>query len=433
MKTRTYKTLELLLVAACFCACLAGALLLPVDECPDEGGRLLLTQWIVAHGTLPTGDETEVMIPGWGFSYALRPYLTAIVGALWVKLAALFTDSGRVLLAAARMCSVLAHTLSCVYCLRLGRRLLKKRGSALLFAAFVCFLPQALFLGMYQNNDALSMCAVCMSLYYFAEGFDLGWPVRSCAGLAVAMSLGLLSYYSAYAWLLCVALACVLSVLTDARSEGKGRLIARRAALIALICLALAGWFFIRNAALHDGDFLGIASEQRSRERLAQAGYTMHEYKSFRDRGETVFDLLAYRSGQWITLTLRSFICVMGYMTYPLTLWGYIAYCAVFALAVGLFVPASRDLDRRGRLLFGTMLLATVVTVALSFWQSYARDYEPQGRYVITAAVLLGAMLAWGVDRLPDRPGRSPAAWLTAAWLILCVTAFIHTMPMMLA
>ena len=45
----------------------------------------------------------EVIISGWGFSYALRPYLASIVGAGFQKLAACFTDSPRILLAASRM------------------------------------------------------------------------------------------------------------------------------------------------------------------------------------------------------------------------------------------------------------------------------------------------------------------------------------------
>ncbi|MCR5577150.1 MAG: hypothetical protein K6F56_09100, partial [Oscillospiraceae bacterium] len=100
-----------------------------MDQCPDEAGRKMLSDWICYKGTLPTGDEPATMLmswvdwnapvptlrtdteyDGWGFSYALRPYLAAIVGALFMKIAALFTESPRVLLAASRMCSVLSVT-----------------------------------------------------------------------------------------------------------------------------------------------------------------------------------------------------------------------------------------------------------------------------------------------------------------------------------
>ena len=212
---------EYLLVRLVFCICLTGALLLPMEQCPDEAGRHLLSNWIVRTGTLPTGNEMETMLmswedvnasvlsiradsefDGWGFSYALRPYLSSIVGAVFERIALCFTDSPRILLAASRMCSVLSVTFCCFFCLRLGHRLFNKQGAAALFAALVCFLPQVQFIGMYQNNDSLSLCAVSMMLYYLIEGFDLGWPVRSCVGLGISFSLGLLAYYSVYGWLL---------------------------------------------------------------------------------------------------------------------------------------------------------------------------------------------------------------------------------------
>lgn len=302
MKEKNLKW-ESLLVLLVFFICLAGALLLPMDQCPDEEGRKYLSDWMVRTGTLPTGNEMETMLmswedtsapvlsikpdsdfDGWGFSYALRPYLSAIVGAAFGRITACFTDSPRILLAASRMCSVLSVTLCCAFCLKLGQRLFARRNSAVLFAAIVCFLPQVLFLGMYQNNDSLSLCAVSMMLYFFVEGYDRKWPVKSCAGLAIGFSLGLLSYYSVYGWLLMGAVFCIFAVLTDPDIPDRGGLILKRAALVAVLCFLLAGWFFIRNALLHDGDFFGIAAEEVSRTKMRGLGYKLHEYVRYRER-----------------------------------------------------------------------------------------------------------------------------------------------------
>lgn len=106
-----------------------------------------------------------------------------------------------------------------------------------------------------------------MMLYYLIEGFDLRWPVRSCVSLGISFSIGLLSYYSMYGWLLMGAVFCVLAVMTDPELPDKGSFIFRRAGLIFGICALLAGWFFVRNAFLRSGDFLGINAELISRAR----------------------------------------------------------------------------------------------------------------------------------------------------------------------
>ena len=446
---------EYFLILLIFCICLTGALLLPEDQCPDETGRRFLSNWIVVHRELPTGDELGTMLmswvdasaevpqivpdaeyQGWGFSYALRPYLSSMIGAGFQILAASFTNSPRILLAASRMCSVLSITACCIFSLRMGHRIFASRSSPVLFAVLVCFLPQVMFLGMYQNNDSLSLCAVSMMLYYWVESYDRKWPVRSCVGLAVALSLGLLSYYSAYGWLLMVAVFCVFSVLSDHSIPDRGQLILKRTVLITAVCLILAGWFFIRNAYLHNGDFLGIASEAASRSRMEALGYRLTNYVRYREKGVSIPAFLYMDRFWWLLMTLMSFIGVFGYMNILLPPVLYILYALVITCGLVLFVVslARQKPNRRDSLLMIMMLLASVITFLLHFWQCYARDFQPQGRYIITIALPLGFVLAYGLDKLPNRVNDRlhPATVLTLGWLALSVWATLGTMAKML-
>ena len=453
---------EYLLVLLVFCICLTGALLLPISQCPDEPGRRLISDWIVRTGMLPTGNEPETMImswedvnapvlsiradsedDGWGFSYALRPYLSSIVGAAFERIALCFTDSPRILLAASRMCSVLSVTLCCFFCLRMGHRLFARQSSALLFAAFVCFLPQVMFLGMYQNNDSLALCAVSMILYYLIEGYDRKWPVKSCVGLASSFSLGLLAYYSVYGWLLMGALYFASAVLSDSEALGKKRLFFNRLILIVGICLLLAGWFFIRNACLHHGDFLGIASEKVSRAHMQEQGYVLYRYICYRDEGLSIMQFLRLTNYEWLRMTVESFIGVFGYMLIYLPKIQYGIYYTAFLGAIILFfvILLHQEVVRRDKLLMFMMLFSSIITVSLHFWQSYTRDYQPQGRYIITLIIPLAYMMTYGVDKTTvavqnSRPGKSselnPAAILTVLWLILFAWAAIGTMSKML-
>lgn len=447
--------IEYLLIILTFCVCLTGALLLPANQCPDEAARMLLTRWIAQTGTLPKGNELQILIlpenvallnevyppvtremGAWGFSYALRPYLSAMVGGLFQKTASCFTDSPRILLAASRMCSVLSVTFCCFFCLRLGHRLFDKQDAAVLFAVLVCFLPQVQFLGMYQNNDSLSLCAVCMMLYYLIEGFDLGWPIRSCVGLAVGFSLGLLSYYTIYGWLLMSAAFYVLAVFTDPEFPDKGRLVFSRAGLILGICVLLTGWFFIRNACLHNGDFLGIASEEASRAEMRSRGYKLYDYVRYRDAGMSIPDFLRMGDHWWLRLSAWSFVGVFGYMDILLPRTQYRLYGAVIAGGALLYTATlfRHKPSRRDGLLSLTMLLASLITVLLHFWQSYTRDFQPQGRYIITLALSFGYVLVYGIDGLPECANAHlhPAAVLTAGWLALFAWAALGTMSIML-
>ena len=36
--------------------------MLPIQSCPDEAGKRMISDWISIHGTLPTGFEPEVIM-----------------------------------------------------------------------------------------------------------------------------------------------------------------------------------------------------------------------------------------------------------------------------------------------------------------------------------------------------------------------------------
>ncbi len=446
---RLLTSLEYGLILLCFFICLTGALMLPTEQCPDEVHRSALIQYMFHHGRLPTGDEEETLslsslCPNYGFSYALRPYLPSIIGALFMRTAAVFTDSPSVLLLAARLCSVLSVTGCCCFCLLLGRRLFGRRSSAILFAVLVCFLPQVMFLGMYHNNDAPSLFAVCMMLYFLVDGYSRRWPVSCCVGLAVAFSIGLLTYYSIYGWILMSALFCVVSVLMDRGIPDKRGLILKRTLLVSVLCLLFAGWFFVRNAMLHDGDFLGIAYEEVSRARVEAMGFPLHQYECYRRDGFSLLEFFCRKDYDWLRKSAQSFVGIFANMTLYLPMGLYGVYAAVFAFGalLTLSVLIRRRPCRRDALLLSVMTVSVGINIVLHFWQCYARDYQPQGRYAISTIVLLGYLLAYGLDSVTvvvdgtekKEPPLTlqPAAVLTVVWLLLFAEAFFGTMTKML-
>ena len=288
-----------------------------------------------------------------------------------------------------------------------------------------------------------SALAVSMMLFFLVEGYAQQWPVKCCIGLAIAFSVGLLSYYSIYGWILMCAVFCIVSVMTDREIADKGRLILKRAGLIGGICLLLAGWFFIRAAILHNGDFLGIAYEEVSRARVEDLGYKLFQYLCYRRDGLSIPEFIRLGNYGWLRTSAQSFVGTFGNMTLflPMFLYGIYFTIFVFGLLCFLAVLIHKRMCRRDRLLMLVMLVSGGINFVLHFWQSYARDYQAQGRYIITLILPLAFMLAYGLDKTTvavqnPRPGKAaelnPAAVLAVLWLALFAWAALGTMNKML-
>lgn len=114
------KVAQSLFVFVLFAMYLHLAVVLPMDQAPDEAMRYDLAKWIYTHMALPVGNEEEIVSPVWGFSYAYNPYLPSMLAALLMRVASLFDTSELTLLVAARMVSVLASCGSVCLCFRIG-------------------------------------------------------------------------------------------------------------------------------------------------------------------------------------------------------------------------------------------------------------------------------------------------------------------------
>lgn len=418
---------EHLLIAITFLMCLAGAFLISPDQCPDEAGRQLLSDYIYRTGKLPTGDEPETMINLWGFSYALRPYLASIVGACCMKFASIFTQSQKIMLVMSRMCSVLSITGCAYFSVKSGNILFKDRRSSILLAVMICYLPQVAFIGMYQNNDALSLMAVIMELFFLLRGYKDDWSISSCIGLGISMTIAVLSYYSVYPWILLGGVFCIVACLCNERINRKAYFIASRSALVIGIVLVLSGWFFVRNAIAHNGDLLGIAYEKISRDAAMAQGVELVDYRPGYSQFATFGDFIK----QWMLISCVSTIGCFGYMNVLLSKLQYLVYgisVVVLELWAIIKILLSRNCSKM-ILLFHVMLVTgAIATMILSVYASYYRDYQPQGRYIITAILPVFFSIAYGMDRYAGRPAKIA---FISGWLGMFLWVFFGTMSTM--
>ena len=249
MNKKDYYWAKYMLIFGFFCICFGTSIFLKTEHAPDEAMRMLIPEYIVSHHALPNGMEEAVRHPLWGFSYALYPYLTAIISSVFMAITSLFTKSAAALLTAARLTSVLSGTGTLIVVFLIGEELFERRESALLGGIFVGFLPQFVFLSCYVNNDSFAVFTVALIIYFWIRGMKSAFCKKDCIGLGAGCGLCALSYYNAYAYLLC-SILLFFALMIHFRKPAKEIFV--KALAVFVIAFLIGGWFFIRNAVIQN-------------------------------------------------------------------------------------------------------------------------------------------------------------------------------------
>ena len=285
---------------------------------------------------------------------------------------------------------------------------------------------------------SVPVVGVSVILYYCVKGYQEQWTIKNCIGLAVAFSICILSYYTVYPWVLMGGVFFVISCIYDSRVENKFDYIGRRAGVIVGAVLVLTGWFFVRNAMLHQGDFIGLLSEGISREQMRIKGIELYEYKSSFQAGKSFWEFLSEKGVEWVRFTVQSCIGYFGYMLYPLPQILYRQYYVGIIIVFFVFLRLLRKTEKSFlfRLFWGMMLCSCVMVTGVSLVHSYFRDYEPQGRYIITVVLMVGWMTAYVSDTSfvieNKKRGYVQNAAIIMIWLLLFAQAWFGTLSKLL-
>jgi len=369
---------------------------LPVNMAPDEYMRYDLTHWIFEHNALPRGDNPEIINELWGYSYGFTPYLSSIISVVFMKLAAICFGASNetAMIVAARMVSVLAGTGTVFLGLKIGNLCFGNRKYGIFYAVLMGMLPQFVFLSSYLNCDSIAVFTVTLILYYWLGGIKKHWETRSCIKLGIAIGLCALSYYFAYAYILCSIFLFFLTGCRDHVFDGKKKILFFRAGIIFLTAFLIAGWFFIRNYILYDGDFLGMEATSRCAEIYAQEEFKPSKHWTYRSASYSILDMLFM--SKWIPGTVTSFFAVFGYKTIVVPYTYYIGYLLILCFGIVFFIKTFIGLRSDQRIVFLCGIAACVITVCISIYSSWSRDYQSQGRYIMEILPVLMLMCAYG-------------------------------------
>ncbi len=378
-------------------------LIQPFGEGPDEINRYRVVQYIADNGRLPRGDDPAVLIPGYGGSYAFQPMLTYMLEGWLVLFLRLFTSRFDVLLIGARMINVIFGLGAAFYARRLSRLLFPETLTQWAFSCLVVFLPQSLFLHTYVNTDSCALFSVILMftevLYGMRRGFDRG----VCTRLGIGVTLCALSYYNAYGAVLVTILLFIGSFIRRipaGRITGDGtaspkdqcqfqwRDMLRHGIFISVIVLAGAGWWFVRNAFLYHGDFLGMDARNECVAATCTPQFHPLLRQTCENQGMSVLEMVF--GTNYFILLLRSFVAMFGPMNVPTHYYIYTVYYWIFGLGLAAAaLPVGRKLSlhwegRKHRLLIhGGMVMACLIPIFLCVYYSYTWDFQPQGRYLM--------------------------------------------------
>ncbi|MBR6459581.1 MAG: glycosyltransferase family 39 protein [Actinomycetaceae bacterium] len=371
---------------------------------PDEYLRLTIPFFISDNNALPLGPEPEIVNPIWGFSYAYTAYGPSMLSAVFVEIASWFTTNASVLIVAARLTSVVSGALTVFLAMRIARRLFQNPASSILLGTLVAFTPQFAFMSSYHNNDIPSACAVTILILAWLRGIQDGWDTKNAALLGLGLGACSVTYYFGYGFILASIPLFFVSIF---HSRGKVKIDKRKiwglVGVVFVVALATGGWYFIRNGIIFDGDVIGMSTRDVLAEQMAQEEYKPSKHLTPQREGWSVWHMIFgdYNGFGWWEYTSQSLVGFFGYMEISLSSSMYLGYALLVPfLLIGIFSFRRVTMERGKLLLHSAMLFGLFMAVAFTVYYSWASDYEPQGRYVYSAFVVLALYAVLGMETI---------------------------------
>ena len=399
------KTILTIFLFGIFCYYLIWTISQPYNTCPDEGMKWDICKYIFEHNSIPDGREESIRNPIWGISYAFQPILTYMIGALFVKIASIFTTNQFVLVVAARLVSTISMTLVIYFVIKIANKLFNdKEKYKYLFITIITFQPITAFLASYINNDSTAILSITMIIYLWILGLESNWKTKYCVLLGLAIGFCALTYYNAYGYILCSIIICLISTISN---KMKVKDIVQKAIIVSLVAFAVAGWWFIRNAIIYDGDILGTKTQNEYGDKYAMEDYKPSIRKTPQNSGESLMHML--HDDKWIKTVIMSFVGIFGYHSIIMSNKIYYSYFIIWLIGgIGcilkfkeLFIYKNKEKNRY--LLNYIFVISIIIPIALSIIYSYTSDFQPQGRYIMGIIVPFTYFLVSGIEVVLER------------------------------
>ena len=377
----------------------------PYNSCPDEKMKWDICKYIAEHNSIPDGRDESIRDSAWGISYAFQPILTYMICAVFVKIASIFTTQQFALVVAARLVSTISMTLTIYFVIKIANKLFKdKRIYKYLFIVFIAFQPITAFLASYINNDSTAILAISMIIYLWILGLESNWKIKHCILLGGAVGFCALTYYNAYGYILCSVLICLSSAVLN-KMDAKE--IAKKALIVASVAFAVAGWWFVRNAIIYDGDILGTKTQNEYGNKYALEQYKPSLRKTPENSNESIWHMLD--EDAWANTTAKSFVGIFGYHSILMSNKIYYSYLGLWLIGGLGCLLKFKDLfiykkeEKSKYILNYIFVIAIIIPILLSIIYSYTSDFQPQGRYIMGIIIPFVYFVVNGIQTMLEK------------------------------
>ncbi|MBQ6354921.1 glycosyltransferase family 39 protein [Candidatus Saccharibacteria bacterium] len=379
--------------------------------------KFKVVDYVANNMQLPHGADEAVRDAKYGSSYAFKPFVSYIFSGVLVHYARMFTQSFRIIVFAARLTSVAFIVGYAIMVILISKKLFKGVWRAL-FAMIAVLIPQVLYIGGYLNNDSMALFAVAFIVYAWLVGLETKWSIKSCILLGIGVGICALSYYNAFGYILC---SLVIFIITACQQRTKLLKILGKGLIIFAIAFGLSGWHYIRNAILYNGDAFDFHTSKDYAEEYALPDYKPSGLTRRTGAGRGIDFLDLDKKTDWYSTTLSSFFGRFGYMTTPINTMDYTVYKSIFTIGlvgtltyliylIYYYVKKRRRMSRAKlkipptKITFAVIMgVSIIIPIVLSLLYSWNNDFQPQGRYLMSALIPLAYFVVMGYRFLLDK------------------------------
>lgn len=415
LEQKREKVILFIYLAGFLCLVMTLALFQPLENTmpefvnpPDEHARFLVPWYICQTGEIPTGFEEEVMVPGYGFSYALYNAFPYIVQGMMMRLAHCFTDSKLLLLYVGRLVNVMSGLLMALVIYRLSGRLFRDRRFQWLFCFAVMYWPEVIFVHSYVNTDSICLLSTAVIVHALVRGYQEGFRKQDNVWLSLGIILCALSYYNAYGYILVSIFLFAAYFIRPDASGYNWQDMFKKGLFISILVLLGISWWFVRSGILYNGDILGLKTSNDMKAQYALAMGMPSTNVTYSGSGKSIGEMLF--NGHFQTSMICSFIAAYGSMSIFASVMMYRLFkVLILAAAVGcvwqICSPVGDGLLQEEKvwkrnIFHAGMLMCILIPWILAVVYSYYIDYQPQGRYVLVCIVPFIYYVVRGLQRL---------------------------------
>ena len=387
------KCFDIFILIVFFITALSWALSIEGQTAPDEDMRYLVIKYIYNYGKLPLPNDPEVVDANWGASYAYFPLLlNPIICALLMRIIGIFSIGEKGLLMIARFVSVLCGT-GFVFCLiKISNRLFENKKTRYFAIILGAFIPQLIYLSSYVNNDSIALLSTGIIAYCWVWAMQDGWNIKNSLLLSLGIIICALAYYNAYAWILMTMFFFILSYIykNDKKTVFDYKNFLKYGFMIAGVVLIGISFFFIRSYIVNNGDLLGSKAFSKASEENAIEPLKPSKRLKGNNNEQTCTEMLfapMILGNNWIRETFYSFVCVLGSMSFHLDRGYYVFHMLLFIVGLLVMIPTfwtKTRKDLKMKLFYLCLFICGIVPIALSIYNSYVADYQPQRKIYLS-------------------------------------------------